>query len=260
MQVIRFKYCFNTKRLTFLNKVFVGIFVFFFVPNTVVSQKNIDHQNLLWTRYTLKLKIDNHWYVNQEIEERTYWFPWRQHQFVLRTLVQYQLGNGWNVGAGLTYFQQSLPQDPKREIDYTQPEIRPNLEIAYRQTLSEKFSLQHRYWTEFRYIKPKNEDLQFGNMRMRYKLELQYLVKSNLTLKIYDEIFVNFGNNIVHNVFDQNRIGGSIQYMPTKHFGFELGYINWYQQRPTGIDFYNRNIVRFTIHQNLTLKKSGPQE
>jgi hypothetical protein len=174
-------------------------------------------------------------------------------------MAQYQLGKGWNLGAGLTYFRQALPQEAHKPVTYTQPELRPQLEVGYKQQLSEKFNVQHRYWAEFRSFKAENEDFKFGNFRMRYKLEFQYQPTKNITFKVYDEIFINLGNNIVYNSFDQNRIGTSVQYMPLKNFGFELGYINWYQQRPSGVDFYDRNIVRFTIHQTIDLRTSKKQ-
>lgn len=223
------------------------------------SQKNVDHQSLLWTRYQLKLKIDDHWSASQQLEERTYWFPWRQHQMVSRSMVHYQLGKGWNLGGGLTYFRQALPQDAHKEVTYTQPELRPQFEVGYKQTLSEKWNVEHRYWSEMRNFKAENENFQFGNFRMRYKLEFQYQPTKKLTFKAYDEIFINFGENIVYNTFDQNRIGASVQYMPLKNFGFELGYINWFQQRPSGVDFYERNIVRFTIHQTIDLRTPKKQ-
>jgi hypothetical protein len=230
-----------------------------FITTHSYSQKNVDHQSLLWTRYQLKLKIDDHWSASQELEERTYWFPWRQHQFVSRSMAQYHLGNGWNVGGGLTYFRQALPQDAHKSVAYTQPELRPQLEVGYKQSISEKFSIQHRYWAELRSFKAENEDFKYSNIRMRYKLEFQYQPTSKVTIKAYDEIFINFGENIVYNKFDQNRIGASVQYMPLKNFGFELGFINWYQQRPSGIDFYDRNIVRFTIHQTIHLRTPKKQ-
>lgn len=241
-------------RLTHCN--YSIIFIAVLISSIGYSQKNIDHQSLLWTRYQLKLKIDEHWSASQELEERTYWFPWRQHQFVSRTMAQYQLGKGWNVGAGFAYFRQALPQDAHKNVSYTQPEVRPQFELGYKQQLSIKFNLQHRYWTEFRFFKPENEDFQFGNYRMRYKLELQYVPTDKITLKAYDEIFINFGKNIVYNTFDQNRIGASIQYMPLNNLGFELGYINWFQQRPSGVDYFERNIIRLTIHQTIDLNKS----
>jgi hypothetical protein len=239
------------------NYVFLTLLALFTLP--VFSQKNIDHQSLVWTRYQLKLKIDDHWSASQELEERTFWFPWRQHQLVSRSMAQYQLGSGWNLGGGLTYFRQALPQDAHKEVTYTQPELRPFLEVGYKQSLSEKFNVQHRYWSEMRNFKPENEDFKYGNVRMRYKLEFQYQPTPKVTIKAYDEIFINFGENIVYNKFDQNRIGASVQYMPLKNLGFELGYINWYQQRPSGVDFYERNIVRFTIHQTFNLRTTKKQ-
>ena len=225
------------------------------IVSQAFAQKNVDHQSLLWTRYQLKLKLDDHWSASQELEERTYWFPWRQHQMVSRSMAQYQLGKGWNIGGGLTYFRQALPQDAHKEVTYTQPELRPQLEVDYKQQISEKFNIQHRYWSEMRNFKAENEDFKYSNVRMRYKLEFQYQPNKKTTLRAYEEIFINFGKNIVYNKFDQNRVGASVQYMPWNNFGFELGYINWFQQRPSGVDFYDRNIVRFTIHQTIDLRK-----
>ena len=230
---------------------FIGLFLV--VSSLGYSQKNIDHQQLLWMRYSLKLDIDEHWSASQEFEERTYWFPWRQHQFVSRTMGRYRFKNGFGIGAGVAYFRQSLPQDPELTVDYTQPELRSEFELTYTHSLSEKLSMNHRYWKELRYFKDEGEDYDYGNMRMRYRLELQYKHSTTLTFRAFDEIFINLGKNIVNNTFDQNRYGASIQYMPVKNFGFELGYINWFQQRSSGSDFYNRNIVRFTIHHTVQL-------
>ncbi|MCK7591745.1 DUF2490 domain-containing protein [Subsaxibacter sp. CAU 1640] len=221
------------------------------------AQKNVDHQNLLWTRYALKLKINDSWSVSQEIEERTYWFPWRQHQFVTRTMGRYNFKNGFGVGAGFAYFRQSLPQDPEVNVNYTQPELRSEFELTYTHSLSEKLSMNHRYWNELRYFKEEGQDYEYGNMRLRYRLELQYKHSASLTFRAFDEIFINLGENIVNNTFDQNRYGASIQYMPIKNFGLELGYINWFQQRPSGVDFYNRNIVRVTVHHTIDVSKKS---
>ncbi|MGJ8592663.1 MAG: DUF2490 domain-containing protein [Aquaticitalea sp.] len=240
----------------FTSRTYVMVFITVWLSTIGYSQKNVDHQSLLWTRYQLKLKFNPHWSASQQFEERTYWFPWRQHQFLSRTTAHYQLSKDWTIGTGVAYFRQALPQDAHKDINYTQPEVRPHLEIAYTHELVQDFNLNHRFGTELRYFKQENEDLRFGNYRLRYKLELQYQLKKQITLKAYDEVFVNFGKTIDNNTFDQNRVGAGIQYMPQKNFGFELGYINWYQKRASGIDFYERNIVRLTIHHTLDLYTS----
>lgn len=218
------------------------------------AQKNVEHQNLVWTRYALKLKIDDHWSASQDFEERTYWFPWRQHQFVSRSMGRYSFDNGLGIGVGMAYFLQALPQDPDVEEFTNQPELRPEFEISYQQRLSDQFAVNHRYWAEWRYFKLEHKDYAFGNYRFRYKLEVQFRVRPKVIIRAFDEIFINAGKNIVNNTFDQNRIGASIQYMPFKNFGFELGYFNWYQQRESGTDFYNRNIMRLTIHHHVNFQ------
>jgi hypothetical protein len=234
-----------------LQTFIIGLF------STIVNaQKNVDTQHLLWIRYNLKFKLSANYQIRQEIEERTYWFPWRQHQFVTRTFVERNLGKGWNVGLGFTYFLQSLPHDPEI-TDFTNDlELRPQLETAYKQTISEKVIIHHRYWSEFRFFEQPNGTFEFGNNRTRYKFEIGYSLIPSVTLKVFDEIHINIGGKTVQNVFNQNRYGASVQYMPIENLGFEFGYLNWYQQRISGVDFYNRHIVRFTIHHSINFEKS----
>lgn len=216
----------------------------------------MDTQRLLWARYYLKLKLNDAFQIRQEVEERTFWFPWRQHQFVTRTFVERKLGSGWNTGVGFTYFLQSLPHHPDIPVSQSSTELRPQLEIAYKQAIFKNLTLHHRYWSEFRFFEQAHGPFEFGNNRSRYKLEIGYTPFEKLTLKAFDEIHFNIGRKIIQNVFDQNRIGASVQYMTHPNFGIELGYFNWFQQRRSGVDFYNRHILRITTHQTINFKKS----
>ncbi len=229
--------------------------LFSLISFPALAQKNIETQQLLWMRYSLKLKINPTYQIRQEFEERIYWFPWRQHQFVSRTQLDRKLGNGWNVALGFTYLLQALPQDPLVKDFETNTELRPQFEIANNQKLGSGFSLNHRYWTEFRFLEQPDGSFEYNNIRTRYKLELSYTPFKKTTLKAFDEIQLNIGSKIVNNVFDQNRYGASFQFMAKENLGFELGYINWFQQRKSGADFYSRDIIRFTIHQSLNLKR-----
>lgn len=79
-----------------IKSILFAIFLFGLFSENVNAQKNIENQHLLWTRYYLKLKLNDNYQLRQEIEERNYWFPWRQHQFVSRTFADRKLGKGWN--------------------------------------------------------------------------------------------------------------------------------------------------------------------
>ncbi|MBB4080840.1 hypothetical protein GGR28_003479 [Lewinella aquimaris] len=218
------------------------------------SQKNVDSQHLLWLRYNLRVPLNETHALRQEVEERTYWFPWRQHQLISRTVVERKLGKGWNAGLGLTAFRQSLPHDPLVPVASVRNELRPMVEIAGYQAFSEKVGLHHRYWGELRYFEAPEGGFAFSNYRFRYRAELRYLPTTKLQVRAFEEILLNAGKQIALNVFDQNRYGASVQYFPTKRVGFELGYLNWFQQRPSGQEFYDRHIVRFTVHHQLPQK------
>lgn len=232
------------------------LIIFCFLTTSINAQKNVETQNLLWLRYNLKLNINTNYQIRQELEERTFWFPWRQHQFASRTLLDRRLGNGWNTAIGFTYLEQALPQNPTIKNFKNTTELRPQIEIAYNQIVSSQLSLNHRYWTDFRFFEQTDGSFDYSNIRTRYKLELSYKPTNRITLRTFDEIQINVGSKIVNNIFDQNRYGGSIQYMPKENFGFELEYLNSFQQHPSGVDFYNRNIIRLTFHQTLNLKNS----
>ncbi len=72
---------------------------------------------------------------------------------------------------------------------------------------------------------------------------------------VYDEIMINGGKNIVKNTFDQNRIYGALQYGVNKNIALELGYLNSFQQRPSGVDYFDRDIIRFTFYHKINLQK-----
>jgi hypothetical protein len=78
--------------------------------------------------------------------------------------------------------------------------------------------------------------------------------KHPLKLKISNEILLNAGSKVVRNTFDQNRFYTGVNYAITKNISVECGYLNWFQQRPTGDQFYNRNILRLSLFHKIPAK------
>lgn len=219
-----------------------------FISANIYAQKNVETQKLLWARINAGFQLDDKYSLSLEIEERVYWFPWRQHQFLIRGGTARKLGQGWKAGAGVSYFIQKLPHNPDAVVEITRTEIRPHLLLGYRQDLSSKWRIDHRYMSEFRIWETTKGNFDYENIRMRYMLGISFMPVDKITLKIYDELLINVGSKIKYNVFDHNRLGLVAGYKISKQIGFELSYINWFQERITGDDYFNRNIVRATIH------------
>lgn len=237
--------------------------IFIFFSTFLFGQKNVENQQLLWYGYYNKLQINQNWVLNSEVQERHFYQPLVQHQLVFRTNLDRRILDDINVSLGFVVFLQS-PNDPESESTLMVPELRTDFGFNAKEKYK-YFNVNQRFKVEARFFhQTENNELvggyQFSNFRMRYQLGLDIpLIKKQdaekLILKIKDEVMFNFGKNIVKNVFDQNRIYIGLNYPMNKNLAFEAGYLNWFQQRPSGTDFYNRDIIRFSVFHTINLKK-----
>ena len=133
------------------------------------GQKQVLHQKQIWYKYNLKVPIGDYWQISQEFDDRNFIDPTRQSQFLTRTHLQRKLGKEWSVALGFAYFVHSLPQEPEIQDFYNISELRPSVEIVNNTSLSNKFHLHHRYWTEFRFFRQPGEVYEFTTIRIRYK-------------------------------------------------------------------------------------------
>ncbi|UUC44247.1 DUF2490 domain-containing protein [Flavobacterium cerinum] len=228
------------------------------------SQKKVTNQQLIWYTYNNTIRFNDNWALVSEVQERQFFNPTAQHQLVFRSNIQRKLIENWIASAGMTYFLQS-PQDPESESNLTVPELRPDLGFENKQRLS-FMTISHRYKAEARFIHDfANDELtggyRFSSFRFRYQLGFDIPVWRNkdtreerLSLKIKEEILLNAGSKIVKNTFDQNRIYAGINYRINPAFSVEAGYLNWYQQRVSGTEYYDRDIIRFSLFHTLFLK------
>lgn len=237
--------------------------IFIFFSTFLFGQKNVENQQLLWYGYYNKLQINQNWVLNSEVQERHFYQPLVQHQLVFRTNLDRRILDDINVSLGFVVFLQS-PNDPESESTLMVPELRTDFGFNAKKKYK-YFNVNQRFKVEARFFhQTENNELvggyQFSNFRMRYQLGLDIpLIKKQdaekLILKIKDEVMFNFGKNIVKNVFDQNRIYIGLNYPMNKNLAFEAGYLNWFQQRSSGTDFYNRDIIRFSVFHTINLKK-----
>lgn len=223
--------------------------------------KQVAKQQLIWYAYNNTLEFSPRWLLISEVHERRFMNPDAQHQFVTRSHLHYSLGKGWSASAGFTYFLQS-PQAPPATTKLAVPELRPHIQFDYKQPLN-KLSIGHRYRIEKRFFRNTEDgELAEGynsNYRLRYRLGLEYQLatinKLPLKVKASNEIHVNAGERITYNRFDQNRIYAGLNYAVHKDVAIEAGYLKWYQQRASGNQYFSRDIISFSVHHKIDLKK-----
>jgi hypothetical protein len=237
------------------------------LSHTQAQTKNKQYQGSMWFRYNSNIQLPKKYLIKAELEERFFISKKiKQQQFLFRFTLDKQLKNNWNIGGGFSMW--CLGSNDELNTSTLQiPEWRPHIEFNNRQRIKERLSINHRIRAEWRFIKNTNKaftEMAEGytnNFRFRYQITFDYAVykkeEKSLHLIIFDEIFINAGKSIQRNIFDQNRIGFSVRYNFSKIAGLELGYINWFQQRPSGIDFFNRQILRCTLHHNIEFQKKA---
>ncbi len=231
------------------------------------AQKNTTHQNLIWYGYYFTQQFNEKWFLQTELQERHFINPLAQHQFIIRThLHRTFIKTGWDFSAGFCLFLQN-PNNPNTAVKLTVPELRPHIEVGYKQKLN-KITIDHRFRTEVRFFQQTNsartsleDDFEFGNFRMRYKIQATlpiWKIDHNRALKIKasDEILLQTLNKTDLGIFDQNRIYAGLNIDLQPNLSFELGYLNWFQQSSAN-QFYNRDILRFTVYHTVKWKNDS---
>ena len=239
----------------------LGLF-FFITSNCILiaqTQKNIKHQNLLWSRYYNQLELDKKWSIHSEFDNRVFINPTAQNLFVIRVQGRYKISEQVELGSGFAYFNVET-QDPNIDSGFNRPEYRIQQDATLKQSLG-KINLNQRFQIEERFFQNfDTQGLKSGTtftIRFRYRLQGDYTIwkkeKQFLKTIFYDEIMVNAGSKIVKNTFDQNRIYAGLQFGINSSLAIEMGYMNSFQQRVTGVDYYDRNIIRFSIYHKLKI-------
>ncbi|MGQ7946624.1 DUF2490 domain-containing protein [Flavobacterium sp. WC2509] len=241
-------------------KIFGLLFVSFITK--AQTEKNVDQQSMLWTRYFNQLTINNRWSIHTEFDNRLFINPVEENLFVIRVQGHYKINNNIEVGAGYSYFNVAT-QDPEITNDFKTPEHRIQQYINWKQDLSSNILLLQRFQVEERFIHNANkEELLSGSTfywRFRYRIQGEFSCwkKEQQYLKsiVYGEIMINAGENVIKNTFDQNRFYASVQYGINKNIALELGYLKSFQKRASGVDYYDRDIIRFTFYHKIKLKE-----
>lgn len=225
------------------------------------TEKNIDHQSILWTRYCTQLTLNSKWSLHSEFDNRLFLKPVTENLYVIRLQARYKINDHLESGAGFAHFSVAT-QVPEINPDFNIPEYRGQQDITWKENLG-KVTLNQRFQLEERFVHNANSDMLLPGTtffwRFRYRIQGEYTFwkKEDQYFKavVSDEILFNFGKKIIKNTFDQNRIYAAIQYGLNPNFAFELGYLNSFQRRTNGIDYFNRDIIRFSIFHKLRIQK-----
>jgi len=157
----------------------------------------------------------------------------------------------------------------KNHPDVSQPEHRPFQQLQW-YTRFPKSRLMQWIRLDERFRRKLNaEKLAEGydfNWRIRYNYVLFVALgkkgfsPGSIQLVLNDEIMFNFGQKIVYNYFDQNRLFAGLAYQFTKESHVQLGYMNVFQQQAAGNKYRSLHCIRLFYFHNLDWRKNQTHE
>ncbi len=224
------------------------------------AQETVYHQPLYWLSYQNQLYFTPKLYWTNNVDNRRFINPDAENQFIIHSRLHYKSGK-WDFGGGLT-LSSIYTQRPENKSTHIATELRPVVEVSYEQPIGKVF-LQNRVRLDNRFLETSSQESIFEDynyvLRFRYRLQMRMPLlknKDNITflqLRLSDEIMLNHKENL----FDQNRIYATVDYIVNKNFTIEAGYIYIYQQRFGKDEFYSRNVIRLGLQHKIFIKKKG---
>ncbi len=227
------------------------VFVLFVLSSSAaLSQRLVNDQALYWIRYQNQLIFSPKIYWTNEVDNRRFFHPDVQNQTIFHSHLHYKK-NRWDFGGGMT-LSWVFAQKPENGSSNVVTEIRPVIEVNHELPIGKIF-LQNRIRVDSRFLEEDSEKNIFEESiyvwRFRYRIQFRIPIIKNtenvprVTLRIADEIMFNH----IRNTFDQHRIYASADLFLSKSISLETGYIYIYQQRFGGDEFFQRNVLRFSI-------------
>ena len=236
----------------------VGLLVLLFLlgsSHLFAQEKKVTPGTQQWSQYCYQVKLNQKWSWNSDVA-----FRWKDGfdastQYLVRTAMSYQLNPQLAVSAGFAHFGFFT------EGEVSKIEFRPHQEFIL-QNKFQKLSIKHRYRLEERFFQSTSEDYPLANsfnFRFRYKLSTSFPLFTfsprkpdrKLSFLVANEVFLNAGKNIVHNVFDQNRVmlGPALQL--NKHLKVSSIWNNQFASSSTEAAFKHTHVFLLKVNHRI---------
>ncbi|KAA9338564.1 DUF2490 domain-containing protein [Hymenobacter busanensis] len=251
-----------------LSARFVAVLLFGFLCFTAASVfaqtplpagRVADHNHHVWLVYNGDFQLVKRWGVHTEAQwRRANWISDPQQNFV-RAGINYHATDNLLLTAGYAF------ADTHPYGDYPAASAFPEHRLYQQVLLKDNdgwLQLQHRYRLEQRWVRFAGQDIYTYLNRVRYQLRLAApLVGAKITPRTpyvvaSDELFVNFGQNVTNNFFDQNRLYGAFGYVVKKGVSVEAGYMHQLVQQRNGRVFEHNHTMQLGLTLNLDFRRT----
>jgi hypothetical protein len=225
------------------------------------TKRNVHSREQLWFGYFNQTRLSKRFGFWFDVHYRqTDNFVERPFQFLIRSAVTYFIKDNLRFNAGHVFANHF----PAKGLETSRPEHRPWQQIWWRNQKYPGLSMLQSLRFEQRFNRKiandvLGDDYNF-NFRLRHNMSFNIPLKGKEIVAktpfavIANEVFVNFGKQIVYNTFDQNRFVVGVGYQITSHTNVHLGYMNIFQQEASGNNYSSTHAIRLYLYHSLDLR------
>jgi hypothetical protein len=236
------------------------------LPTTAAAQRRDSREQATgWISLNSDLQLSPRWFFDTELNIRMSGPVSEIAQAFPRLSLRYQPAPSLRFNWGYA-FVETWPYG-KLPVALRFPEHRMWQQVQVNQGLG-RVAMTHRYRLEQRWLgrtaledaEPRVQDWVRTN-RFRYRVQAtipfqgRTLDDGEFYANVSDEVFLNWGANVQRNVFDQNRLAGSIGRRLSPSWRVELGYLEQLLQKADGRTLERNHTVLLSVFTNVRLDR-----
>jgi hypothetical protein len=220
-----------------------------------VTEKEINQQYQFWTSINSTTRFDEKWGMLADFHIRTNNFMADPSFYFLRGAANYWIKDNITVALGYAHMWLAPTKDGWHTFA-DENRIYQQFQVI---TAGKRYSILQRLRNEQRWQQKivddeKTNEYKFTD-RVRYLFSYNYIVfptnRYVPSLVLSDEILIHFGKEVIYNAMDQNRLFLGIKQNVNSHLSFDFGYMNVFQQKPTGYQYDMNHTMRLFFYYNI---------
>ena len=223
------------------------------------AQKQTISVQQIWVGYFNQSRFSNHLgsYIEAQLHTKEQ-FATGWSQSITSLGLNYYIPNNAKFTAAYS-FVDNFPADSHK--NFSQPEHRIWEQLQWQSSypalrVSQWVRLEQRFKRKIKNVNELAEDYAYSN-RIRYFLSLAAPLSKNrfaantVAFNCSDEVYINFGKEILYNYFDQNRFFVGINYYTNNHDYIQAGYLNVFEQLSAGNKYKDYHVAKVYYFHNL---------
>ena len=240
-------------------------FLIIVMPFAVLGQveKEVNQKLQTWVSINTVTKFSDHWGVIADAHIRDNGFFEDNNFYFLRGGVTYIPTKLVTLTAGYAHMWLA-PSNPDWSTYADENRIYQQVNLN---TTVGKVGMVQRIRNEQRWQEKMVDDQESGELRftnrVRYLLGFNIPVFKKKTLPLLvlsDEILIHFGEDVVYNTFEQNRLFIGIKQTIDPKWSFDFGYMNVYQQKYSGYQYDMNHTIRLFFYLSTSINKKAPSD